>query len=900
MTTPKKRRIPLASGQPLPKKAKNSTFDETHIQAAIDAVAYIDLTNETDDIDMQPRDWDASYRGNSGIRSETQSAGTAAAPPAGVYDTCFGLLCMQAISSRRERVPLECTPAALRFEGKVVRIDLNANHDSIAVLVSETLSHLVTEFAVTLTATVCGKRQESNAPNGVMGRMFLSLRIIVYGFMQQKDAVADTLAEGNLFLQHPGETEFDRSVKYVNPQYLLGPGQELPRVEELSVSTCCAPHGPHSAQVRGPLSEIEVNQVQQIFDTAATSNEVTSLPQVSSRIVTELKRHQVEALAMMIEKEEGTHEQGHFPSIWKAYRTAGGRITYQNIVTELFETSPPDPLGGGILADEMGLGKTLSSLSLVCHHLDQMDQTAHLSQKTPRTTLIVTPKSTIYGWQKQISNHILPERIRWLTYYGPNRQEDSGEMGQFDIVLTTYDTLRSEEIRKGPLFKNKWARVILDEAHKIRNRNSRIFRAVRVLDSQRRWCLTGTPIQNCIDDFGALLSFIQTPSLRTKESFDAFIARPVKEKKKNSIEMLRKVVAATCLRRTKNNYSSQLNLPRKKEMVEYVTMEGDDRELYEFFKRFSFLTAGGDNTPNGRPATNILVLISMLRLICDHGEALLTDAALRAWKGRDEKLLTWKTLQSNVKQCVSCCCDVEGVVGELVHEELSCGHVFCDSCVAKSQNSDSQRSCRLCGTVDVRSPSFRSEPSSQAGPSNPMRLRLPPSAKLEAIVRNISQRQEHSKSSKAVIFSYWTKMLDLIGNALHERGWVFQRIDGQSSLTQRKGALEKFGNDSKCNIILASIGAAGEGIDLTSASSVHIVEPHWNPMAESQAVDRVHRIGQKQDVEVVRYVVKDSIEEYVRWVQYHKLQLIKESLSASDQKIDVTEVRWKKLLEFLE
>ncbi len=80
-------------------------------------------------------------------------------------------------------------------------------------------------------------------------------------------------------------------------------------------------------------------------------------------------------------------------------------------------------------------------------------------------------------------------------------------------------------------------------------------------------------------------------------------------------------------------------------------------------------------------------------------------------------------------------------------------------------------------------------------------------------------------------------------------------------MSQRKYALDAFvSSESGCSIMLATMGAAGEGIDLTAATSVHIVEPHWNPMAEDQAVDRVHRIGQKCDVEIVRYIVKDSIE----------------------------------------
>lgn len=124
-------------------------------------------------------------------------------------------------------------------------------------------------------------------------------------------------------------------------------------------------------------------------------------------------------------------------------------------------------------------------------------------------------------------------------------------------------------------------------------------------------------------------------------------------------------------------------------------------------------------------------------------------------------------------------------------------------------------------------------------------------------------------------------MLDLVGDAFRANGLKFQRLDGQLSLHQRKAALESFGSDLECNIMLASIGAAGEGyasgsnsmlssihaysnpiirIDLTAANSVHIMEPHWNPMAEAQAIDRVHRFGQSREVEVVRYIVNESIE----------------------------------------
>ncbi|RSM09077.1 hypothetical protein CDV31_007844 [Fusarium ambrosium] len=525
----------------------------------------------------------------------------------------------------------------------------------------------------------------------------------------------------------------------------------------------------------------------------------------------------------------------------------------------------PQPVAGGILADEMGLGKTLSTLSLICHSQDQWEKDPNVARSIPKTTLIITPKSTIYGWERQIKTHIHPNKIRWITYHGSDRAKSS------------------------PLFEKDWARIILDED-------------VCKLQAEYRWCLTGTPIQNYLDDFGSLLSFIRVPPFETKDQFDSHIAEPVKQRKSQGLEMLRKVVAATCLRRTKADHAKMLNLPRKMEHVERIEMSRNDRRLYEFFKRFSYLTAGLDKTSKKRAATNILVLISMLRLICDHGEAMLPDSALTAWKNRDKNALTWEMLESTTKRCVSCDCQIEELgAAESLTEALRCSHVLCGDCAAKLRGSASQLPCPKCGITAPRSPSAGNNsglPPSQTAFASPLRPRYPPSAKVEALLRNISERQKRpgyeGKPNKSVIFSFWTKMLDLIGAALGDEDMKFCRIDGQSSMPQRKQALETFGNDPECNIMLASIGAVGEGIDLVSANSVHIIEPHWNPMAEAQAIDRVHRIGQQQDVDVVRYIVNDSIELYVKWIQMHKMKLITESLSTSEVKSEnVGEVRWK-------
>jgi SWI/SNF-related matrix-associated actin-dependent regulator of chromatin subfamily A3 len=260
--------------------------------------------------------------------------------------------------------------------------------------------------------------------------------------------------------------------------------------------------------------------------------------------------------------------------------------------------------------------------------------------------------------------------------------------------------------------------------------------------AQYRWCLTGTPIQNSLDDFGSLLSFIRAHPFESKDQFDRIIAQPIKEKKKDSLQILRKVVAATCLRRTKADYASALNLPHKTERVEEIEMDRDNRQLYEFFKRFSYLTAGLDKTSKRKPATNILVLISMLRLICNHGEALLSKSALKAWRDQDQNSLTWEMLETSIKRCVSCDCKIEELdaVSSAV-EELKCGHILCDGCVIKTQNSVGELSCPKCEPAGARSPSATSDSSPQGELATCLKARYPPSTKVEALLRNITERQ---------------------------------------------------------------------------------------------------------------------------------------------------------------
>lgn len=147
---------------------------------------------------------------------------------------------------------------------------------------------------------------------------------------------------------------------------------------------------------------------------------------------------------------------------------------------------------------------------------------------------------------------------------------------------------------------------------------------------------------------------------------------------------------------------------------------------------------------------------------------------------------------------------------------------------------------------------------------------------------------------RSVIFSGWTSHLDLIQIALEDNNFQYTRLDGRMSRTQRRTALDVFQNDKDVPIILISIGAGGLGLNLTTGSKVYVMEPQYNPAAEAQAVDRVHRLGQTREVTITRFIMEDSFEEKMLELQQKKVQLADLSMNRN-VKLDKAEAARKRL-----
>lgn len=220
---------------------------------------------------------------------------------------------------------------------------------------------------------------------------------------------------------------------------------------------------------------------------------------------------------------------------------------------------------GGILADDMGLGKTLQSISLILTNPKPTDQPTMTKRKissvVEKTTLVVAPLALIRQWELEIKDKVLSSHsLRVCVHHGPQRTKRFADLKRFDVVITTYQILVSEfgnsskdenGLQVG-CFGLHWYRVILDEAHTIKNRNAKATQACYALRSEYRWCLSGTPMQNNLDELQSLIKFLRIKPFDDLREWKDQIDKPMKNGRGDlAIKRLRAFLSACMKRRTK-------------------------------------------------------------------------------------------------------------------------------------------------------------------------------------------------------------------------------------------------------------------------------------------------------------------------------------------------------------
>ncbi len=270
---------------------------------------------------------------------------------------------------------------------------------------------------------------------------------------------------------------------------------------------------------------------------------------------------------------------------------------------------------GGVLADDMGLGKTVQLLAHVA-----MEKAAGRLQKP---VLIVAPTSVVPNWRAEIAR-FTPE-LSVLTLSGPDRARYFGEIPNFDIVLSTYALLvRDAE----ELHAREWAIAVLDEAQAIKNPRSKAAMSATKLHAEQRIAMTGTPIENNLEELWSIYAFALPGLLGTRSSFARFFRTPI-EKRGDTLRRnaLGKRLHPFLVRRTKEDVAR--DLPEKTEIIHRVELGGAQRDLYETIRLAMHKRVRDEVAKRGLARSRIVVLDALLKLrqVCCDPRLLDLDAA---------------------------------------------------------------------------------------------------------------------------------------------------------------------------------------------------------------------------------------------------------------------------------
>ncbi|KAF3903147.1 hypothetical protein ABW21_db0206917 [Orbilia brochopaga] len=877
----------------------------------------VDLTN-----DMEDDDEDVIYSGTKsiapvvcyGMISKVQaSIAIIPDPPPNIDPLSFGRMWPKIPVSLTRGEPRTYVVNLTTASGKNVGTLRGANAKAMASLMDLGL--------VDRTQAVICPRYKGFEVAGQPTSQSVEMMITLYGTEGNAKKVGNMLGQHNLFLQDP--VDKDPNFVYRNPQY---PDDHQQNGTSFMAAADRARLGKATYSIR--TTEEVKNEITAVLD-SLEKVQVLEETEAEPSITTTLLPHQKQGLNFMLKKEsERTYEQGRDNSFWNMRLSPGGVKMYHNVITGQQTRSKPPPCLGGILADDMGLGKTLTVLALIMSTLQESaafgkrrkngQASDHdLSVMYAKSTLLICPLSVLVNWEDQIKMHVKPDSLSVYLYHGNNRLSDLNELAKYDLVITTY-ALAASDFGKAHKDNGK--------AHTIREQNTVQSKAICNMEASRRWAVTGTPVQNRLDDLGTLIKFLRLSPFDVRSQFNQYISAPLKSGDPTSMDKLRILVDSIALRRRKD----KINLPAKNDTTLRLRFSPQEQELYDATSRqsrYKIDMVAKQGHLSGKAYVHVLQTILRLRMICASRDLLgdedtaglissnaididsLTDEETHAM-GKKQAFEIYNLMkESDEDICYTCQKKVNPAnardgtpppvdAGAAFGHITSCPHLFCTECGPKYLSGlleyaamGDWTNCPLCRQplrVGMRDLKVADDPALQKDENGKRKVVYRnPSTKIMQLVQDLLDNRERGDDKgriKSVVFSGWTMHLDLIEYAFENVGIKWTRVDGKMSRQQRTDALTRFREDPDVEAILVSISAGGVGLNLTSASMVYVMEPQFNPAAEAQAIDRVHRLGQEREVWCTRYIMENSFEEKIVALQKKKQRIADLSMTQGKSK----------------
>ncbi|CAD6259487.1 unnamed protein product [Miscanthus lutarioriparius] len=574
---------------------------------------------------------------------------------------------------------------------------------------------------------------------------------------------------------------------------------------------------------------------------------------------------------------------------------------------------------GGILADDQGLGKTISTIALIQKErlqqsrfmsddsecgisvgddneaaldMDKKELKVHASRSRavkaqpkkarvsstasslrPTTspaagTLVVCPASVLNQWANELSTKVTRSaELSVLVYHGGSRTRDPTELADYDVVVTTY-TIVAREVPKentndkvSPGNKRKLKKNAKCKTKKINKPGPLAKRPMLKNNFCRQKDALGRFFSGCGD--------IQHPA-------DDGLPSAVLQYADDTLIVLKGDQRETLL-----DGEPIIKIPPKTIQLSKIDFTKEERAFYLRLEENSRQTLKGRSKDFiQKNYVHILALLSQLRQACNHPFLLKgKECAHSVGLAKQLPVVTavnlLKVLESGAAKCTICgVCPASPHCGREISAENLLFTDVLKFCLWPNLESEAPTS----HSIDVRQPFSVCESSYV---SSKIRNTIDI---LNSIINTgdaddtMGSVPSESTPVKAIVFTQWTGMLDLLERSLSSNHIEFRRLDGSMPLNVREKAVKEFNTDPEVRVIIMSLKAGNLGLNMVAACHVLMLDPWWNPSAVDQAVDRAHRIGQTRPVTVSRLTVKDAVEDRILSLQEGKRKMIESAL----------------------
>ncbi|XP_052744209.1 transcription termination factor 2 isoform X2 [Bicyclus anynana] len=599
-----------------------------------------------------------------------------------------------------------------------------------------------------------------------------------------------------------------------------------------------------------------LDRLRDLYESLASRPKENSLAKQPAGVKTELMEHQLHALA------------------WLRWR----------------ETQRPS---GGVLADDMGLGKTITMISLIVADKegtiddDEDDDEPINARLTRGGTLVVCPATLVQQWAAEVGKHCKSHALSVCLHHGASRATQPHRLAANDIVITTYNILQRESEKKGVLTRVRWRRVILDEAHVVRNHKSATSQGVCALPGRRRWALTGTPLHNKDLDMFALLKFLRCTPFDELTMWKKWIDN----KSLGGSQRLNTIMSCVMLRRTKLQLQErgQLKcLPDRSSQEILVTLTQEEMNVYQKVLVFSKTLFAQFLHQRAQKQSGLQSVVAPNK----NSEYAKMHKKMIALQGaKPVKSHEILVLLLRLRQV---CCHCGLIAAMLDHDnstELAedAGSEDLLAELNKLTLEDNNAKRRSTGRHDDENEAEPGEGTTAAeaiksvlSSNNPVFSLQRQSSKIKAVMECLQNNVFSKKGEKAVVVSQWTSVLGLVERELKAARIGCVTLRGDVPVTARASLITALNNPSSdVRVMLLSLCAGGVGLNLCGANHLLLLDPHWNPQLEEQAQDRIYRLGQLKLVNIYRFVCVDTVEQSIRQLQKAKLELAENVLTGA-------------------